>query len=164
MLSPHRTIIMEILLWKTLAPRSFRCDETAAALYVLCEGVRRSGGQGTQRPRPWSSSRRGRSHVVSRRGGVKLPLYDASCLELNSAWATARTDRVDREALPWRKVEYLTFEGEVITRRCSAQDTCTRGANYLDTEVIEIESLVFIVAGLFSNVRSHYEMSCDDQR
>ena len=156
MLSLHRTIIIEILRQRTLALRSFRCDETAAALYVLCEGARRSSDQGMQCLRPWSSSRRGRSHVVSRQGGVERPLYDASRSELSSAWATARTDRVYREALPWRKVEQLPFESEIITRRCTTQDTCPRGANYLDTKVIEIESFIFVVVGLFSNARSHH--------
>jgi hypothetical protein len=52
--------------------------------------------------------------------------------------------------LPRRKVEHLALEGEIITWRCSAQDTCPRGANYLDTKVIEIEISIVVVAGLFS--------------
>ena len=80
----HCTIVMRFLGQQASAQRSFRCDESAAALYVLCEGARGSSDQGKQPLRPWSSSRLGLSRVVSRRGGVERLLYDVSCSELRS--------------------------------------------------------------------------------
>jgi len=55
------------------------------------------------------------------------------------------------------------LEGEVITWRCSAQDTCPRGTYDLNAKVIENESSIFLVAVPFGVAWNHTRDKMSDR-